>query len=110
MSFGIRLLGTRKKKGLSQAQLAKLLNTKAPVIGRYEREEATPSVEVALKLANILGVSLDYLTGNTDLELDQSTLKRIEDISKMSNDDRSFVLRAIDALIRDFNAQKTYAS
>ena len=57
-----------------------------------------------------LQTNLDHLGSNTDLELDQSTLKRIEDISKMSNDDRSFVLRAIDALIRDFKAQKTYAS
>ena len=110
MSFGNRLLEIRKKRGLSQANLAELLNSKAPVIGRYEREETTPSVEVALKLAKILGVSLDYLTGNTDLELDQSTLDRIQDISKMSNGDRSFILRALDALVRDFKAQKTYAS
>ncbi len=80
------------------------------MIGRYERGEATPSVGVALKLAKILGVSLDYLTGNTDLELDQSTLERIEDISKMNSEDRSFVLRALDALVRDFKAQKAYAS
>lgn len=109
MSFGSRLLETRKKRGFSQAELADLLNTKAPVIGRYEREEATPSVEVALKLAKILGVSLDYLTGNTNLELDQSTLKRIEDISNMPNEDRSFILKTMDALIRDLKAQKAYA-
>jgi len=109
MSFGSRLLESRKKRGFSQAELADLLNTKAPVIGRYEREEATPSVEVALRLAKILGISLDYLTGNTNLELDQSTLNRIEDISKMPSEDRHFILKTMDALIRDLKAQKAYA-
>ncbi len=109
MSFGTRLLEVRKKRGLSQAELADFLNTKPPVIGRYERGETTPSVEVALKLAKILGISLDYLSGNTDLELDQNTLKRVEDISKMPPDDRSFILRAVDALVRDLKAQKAYA-
>lgn len=110
MSFGLRLTELRKKRGFSQAELAELLNTKAPVIGRYEREEATPSVETASKLAKILGASLDYLVGNTSLELDTNTLKRIEDISKLPEQDRSYILRTMDALIRDLKAQKAYAS
>ena len=110
MSFGERLLEVRKKKGFSQSELAGLLNTQAPVIGRYERGETTPSVEVALKLSKILGVSLDYLAGKTELELDENTIKRMQEISKMSNEDRSFILRAIDALVRDFSNQKAYAS
>jgi transcriptional regulator with XRE-family HTH domain len=110
MSFGKKLLEVRKKKGFSQAELAEMLNSKAPVIGRYEREEATPSIEVALKLSKILGVSLDYLTGKTELELDEKALQRMQDISKMSSEDRSFIFRAMDALIRDLKAQRTYAS
>ncbi len=109
MSFGARLIELRKKRGFSQAQLAGLLNTKAPVIGRYEREEANPSIETAARLAKILQVSLDYLVGNTALELDQATLKRIEDVSKMPESDRSFILKTMDALIRDLKAQKAYA-
>ena len=80
MSFNDKLLKARKKKGISQAELAKLLGTKAPVVGRYERGEVNPSIEVAKNLSNILGVSLDYLVGNTDLELDSTVLKRVEDI------------------------------
>ena len=110
MSFAQRLLEIRKKRGFSQSELAELLNTKAPVIGRYERGEATPSVEVALKLSKILGVSLDYLAGKTELELDENTMQRMQQISKMSQEDRSFILRAIDALVRDFSNQKAYSS
>jgi len=110
MSFGTRLLEVRKSRGFSQAELAELLNTKPPVIGRYERGEATPSIEVGLKLAKILGVSLDYLTGYTELELDQNALKRIEDISKIPEKDRSFILKALDALLRDYKTQKAYSA
>jgi hypothetical protein len=48
--------------------------------------------------------------GETELELDENTLNRVQDISKMSAEDRSFILRAIDALVRDFKAQKAYTS
>jgi hypothetical protein len=56
--------------------------------------------EVTLKFARILGISLYYLIGNSELEFDEHTLKRMEDISKMPSDDRSFILSAIDALVR----------
>jgi ribosome-binding protein aMBF1 (putative translation factor) len=39
MSFGKRLLEARKKKYTPQEELAEKLNTKGPVIGRYERNE-----------------------------------------------------------------------
>lgn len=109
MSFGSRLLGTRKKSGFPQADLADLLKTKVPVNGRYEREEATPSIEVALKLATILGVSLDYLVGYTDQEFDSNTLKRKEKLGKMNSYDQNLILLIIDSLIRDLKTQKAYS-
>ena len=33
------------------------------IIGKYERGEPVPSIEVAKKIADALGVSLDYLVG-----------------------------------------------
>ena len=38
---------------------------------------------MATKIAEVLQVSLDYLVGKTDLELDNNTLKRIQAISKL---------------------------
>lgn len=46
-------------------------------IGRYERGEVKPSIEVAARLAQALGVSLDYLTGISDLQLDQELIAHI---------------------------------
>ena len=109
MSFGKKLMEARKNKGMSQEDLANLIGTKGPALGRYERGVAKPTIEVATKLANALNVSLDYLVGKVDTEMDEATLKRIRDISVLPEDDRNFLLRAVDGLLRDIKTQKAYA-
>ncbi len=64
---------------------------------------------MANKIANALNISLDYLVGNTDLELDTETLKRVEDISKLSKEDKKHIYILLDALIRDFKTKKAYS-
>ena len=110
MSFGKKLTEVRKNNNLSQAELAQKVGTRAPVIGRYERDEAKPSIEAATKIAKALGVSLDYLVGNTELELDEAALKRVEDISKMSTEEQNKIFMVVDALIRDFQTRQAYIS
>jgi len=99
MSFGKRLLEARKNKGLSQEDIARYLGTKAPVVGRYERDEMKPSIEVASKLADLLDVSLDYLVGRTDTMLDKITLNRILEVSAFHEDDKQHIFSVIDAFI-----------
>ncbi len=110
MSFGQRLMEVRKKRGLSQEDLAALVGTKGPAIGRYERGKANPTIEVAIRLADALDISLDYLVGKVDTELDIATLNRMKDIGTLPEKDRHFILRAIDGLLRDLKTQKAYAS
>ena len=75
MLFGERLVLVRKKKKVSQDELAKAIGAHAPVIGRYERNEVKPSIEVATKMAEVLGVSLYYLAGLAEYELDSNITK-----------------------------------
>ena len=99
MSFGKRLLEARKKKRISQEEMAGQLGTKGPAIGRYERDEMKPSIEVAAKMADILEVSLDYLVGKTDIQLDKTTFNRILEVSKFNEEDRNHIFSVIDAFI-----------
>lgn len=108
MTLGQQMTALRKKKGLSQADLGKAVGTSGDIIGRYERDEVKPSIEVAVKIADTLEVSLDYLVGKTS-ELDKTTLKRIEEVSKLPAEARSQVYMVIDALIRDFKAKQAYS-
>lgn len=63
-------------------------------------EEIKPSIEVALKLADDLGVTLDYLLGKSDnMVLDKKNLQRLHDIENLSDEDKSNIFDTIDNLI-----------
>jgi len=109
MLFGERLLQVRKRKKMSQDDLAKAIGAHAPVIGRYERNEVKPSIDVATKMAEALQVSLDYLVGFSDYELDQALTQKILEIQTLDDEDRNNIMRTIDALLRDAKARKAYA-
>lgn len=99
MSFQERLIQIRKKRGLSQEELATMIGTQGPAIGRYERGGAKPTIEVATKLANALQVSLDYLVGNNSIELDNEMIKRIEQVSLMEDEDKKMIYTFLDSFI-----------
>lgn len=109
MLFGERLVSVRRAKKISQDELAKRIGVHAPVIGRYERGEVKPSIEVATKIADALEVSLDYLVGHSDLLLEHSVLDRILDIQKLSNKDQEHLFAMVDAYLRDAKTRQAYA-
>ena len=53
MLMGDKIQKLRKDGGWSQKYLAEVIGTSGPIVGRYERSEMTPSVEVAKKLASL---------------------------------------------------------
>jgi DNA-binding XRE family transcriptional regulator len=77
--------------------------------GRYERDEVKPSIETATKIAEALEVSLDYLTGLSDLELDKTIVDTIMDIQQLDSKDKVHIMTTISALVRDAKARNTYA-
>lgn len=99
MSFAERLTELRKKRGISQEVLAGHLGTKGPAIGRYERGTAKPTIEVAAKIAKVLGVSLDYLVGNSDQELDADMLQRIQLVAQLDEQDKKLIYTFLDSFI-----------
>jgi len=109
MTFGENIVVARKKKGLSQEELAKKAGTIAVTVGRYERGEIKPSIDMAAKIAEILDVSLDYLVGTTDGIPEKSMVKKINDIQKLPEEDKACVLKMIDAFLRDNKAKQAYA-
>jgi transcriptional regulator with XRE-family HTH domain len=64
------------------------------IMGRYVRKIITPSIDVIIKIADSLEVSIDFLVGKTNFELDNITLKRVEEISALPYDKKiiSFAL------------------
>jgi len=58
-----------------------------------------PAIEMAVKIAQAMEVSLDYLTSATDLELDNATLKRIQAVSKLPEKEKECVYVFLDSFI-----------
>ncbi len=113
MAIGDKIQALRKEHGWSQQQLAKKVGTSGPIVGRYERGEMTPSVEVAKKLADTFDVTLDFLvddTGKATEIKDKAMLKRIMEIQALDTEDQKTIVHVLDSLLRDAKAKKAYAS
>ena len=108
MSFSKRLSELRKSQNLSQSELAKQVGIHGNVMGRYERDEAKPSIDIATKLADALEVSLDYLAGKVDLQIDKAILEKILSIQKLPEQDREHIIFTLDAMLRDAKARAAY--
>ena len=109
--FGRRLHELRKQRGWSQPELGKQIGTSGTIIGRYERGEMTPSIDVARKLADAFGVTVDSLVADREMPeilKDRDMLARWEAIGGLPDEDRQRILFVVDGLIRDARARQAY--
>jgi len=63
--FGARIREQRKLRGWTMKQLGQMLELAESTISGYENEIRSPDPGTLLKLAEIFGVSVDYLLGRT---------------------------------------------
>lgn len=63
VAFSARFTEQRNKKGVTQAQLAEMLDKKRSTISGYETEGKEPDFDTLCEFAEFFGVSTDYLLG-----------------------------------------------
>jgi len=83
--------------------LAKAFGTSHTTIGKYERDDMTPSIEAAKKLAKILDTTVGYLLGEneqSDLFKDPAMLKRFQDIATLPEKEKECLLTTVDHFIK----------
>ncbi|MCJ7932446.1 MAG: helix-turn-helix transcriptional regulator [Chryseobacterium sp.] len=101
MAFSDRLAFARKQKKIKQSDLGKTIGTSRDIIRKYERGENVPSTDVATKIANALGVTLDYLVKDGEYEqIDNDTLKKLKAIQELDSDTKAHIFATIDAFIK----------
>ena len=67
---------------LLQKKLAEKIGTSGPIVGRYERGDMMPTIEIKSRIAGTLEVSLDFLVGNSSILVkDKNILNFIEEIT-----------------------------
>lgn len=65
-TFGQRLRGLRERAELTQRDLAKRLSLVSSTISQWESDKRAPDSATLQRLADIFGVSVDYLLGRVD--------------------------------------------
>jgi len=110
IEFGKRLAEYRKEKKIQQKDLAEKVNINVTLLSKYEKGDVQPSIEVATKLAEGAGVSLDYLTGLADETKikDRDIYNRLLSINDLSKEKQQFILELLDITIRDAKVQDAY--
>ncbi len=96
-SIGKTIADLRKAKGWTQAELAEKLNVSDKAVSKWEMDNGTPSIEFFPMLAELFGVSIDYLMTGKSPEKEVITMSKAEYCAK--TDDVS--------LVKDINVNQT---
>lgn len=75
MNFGERLKELRIEKGLTQIQLAKILDISKSNISKYEAGSVEPNLDIITKCAVYFDVYTDFLLGLSDNRSNQSDIR-----------------------------------
>ncbi len=68
MTLGEKLQALRKQAGLSQEALAGKVNVTRQTISKWELNLSTPELGILVRLSELYGVSMDYLTKEDSAE------------------------------------------
>ena len=74
--FGDNLKKIREDAGLSQKALAEKIFVSQQTVAKWERNGSTPNPETIVMIAEVLGVSNDYLLGVVDKNITPVSLER----------------------------------
>ncbi len=92
----------RTERGMTQAALAEQLGLDKSSVAKYESADVTPSSEVLMKLADIFGVSVDYLLGRVKDPRGQVpvALYYPPGYDKLTDEEREQIERLVDTFTR----------
>jgi transcriptional regulator with XRE-family HTH domain len=110
--FAHRLRELRRQKDLSQTELAERVQVHSTHISRYERGLSRPSADTLKRLADVLGVSGDYLlegatdeAGKARFE-DRELLRRFQEVQELPERDKEIIKELLDAFLTKKHLQK----
>ena len=95
---GQRMKSVRESRGMSLKDLADMSGAYISNLSCYEKGKRTPSLEMFVEIARLLGVSANYLLGGDDEEgllLDEGLRKTILNLQSLNPRDRNIISEMI---------------
>ena len=83
---------------ISQVDFARMLGVTKQCVSNWENDNVLPSIEMLAKIAELFGVTTDYLLGRSNVA--------IIDISALTEDQRGY----INLLVKEFTALNAQAA
>ncbi len=103
--FSERLKLLRSARNITQTRLAELVEADPRVYNRWERGIATPQLDTVVKIADILQVSMDELTGRTQ-DMTEPKIHNHElfslyhQVDDLPDEDQQALILVIDSFIK----------
>ena len=91
MTLGKKLKEIRKKFGLSQEQLAEIINVSRQAITKWENDGGIPDVSNLQELSKVFGITVDYLL-NDENQLPALSMRKALDKNKYKNKISSYAI------------------
>lgn len=94
LTVGEIVKNRRKELGLTQAQLAEMINSDPYYISRIESGGRKPGRKYLKKLANALNLSCDSLMGlDSDVVLHEQATEMEKVLKSLNEEDREFIIK-----------------
>lgn len=110
-TLGQRIRQLRKLREWSQDDLGKKIGSHWQTVARYEKGFVTPSADTVQKIAEVFGVTTDFLLfganeGGAAKIRNKELLKRVEQLDKINPDAIKDLLGVMDVYIRDHQVKE----
>lgn len=105
-NFAKQLVTLRKARGLTQQDLADLLDVQPRLVGRWEQGQGKPQFDYLLKLSDVLEVSLDQLlrgegVGLPTPDIRNRKLKELcQRVDQLKSEDQAVICHFLDLAVR----------
>lgn len=107
MDFANQLVAARKERGLTQQTLADRVGVHVTQLRRYEAGSSAPNLDVLVRIAKALNVSIDSLVFEEhDRDPDEDLKLQFEATRHLDPDEREMVKSLIEAVLLKHEARR----
>lgn len=104
MNIGQNIKRLREERGLTQQQIADMVNMHRSNYSKVENGQRELSIIALNKIAKYFGITLDNLVNSGDIPQeiiieDKSTMEQLKHIQELEQEDKKMIFRMIDTLL-----------
>ncbi|MES1045321.1 helix-turn-helix transcriptional regulator [Bacillus sp. Gen3] len=104
MKIGKTLAALRNKRGLTQDQIAEILDIKRARYNSWENDIAKPGIEMLDKIADFYGVKTDYILGRSE-----ETSSWDSKLPELNDKDEKDIAKDLERIINNLEHENGYS-